>query len=204
MQSDVVHFFLAVQEGNPQKIADLVKENADLLNAWRDDPIATPLHACVFKPTIAKLLLELGADPNPIDSDDNMLTPLHVCSQAGDVETVKVLLSFEADPNARSKWGTALHHALGSNEEHFPQNYMDVVKILLEAEADPNAAIDPDSDQWTPLHQACSEGFANAVELLVERGARVFIGKDGLTPTRVAESMGFSEIAVFLTDRGAK
>lgn len=199
---NLIPLFLAIQSKDMDTLKSLLETDGDLANSWRFDPIATPLHACVFNPKCAALLLEYGANPNAIDNDDNMVTPVHACSAAGDVETLALLLSHEGDPNARCRWGTPLHLALGIGEAPLPDNHLDVIKLLVDNGADINAPVDAESDQWTPLHQACSEGLSKAVELLIGGGAKVHLGKDGLTPMMVARSMGFQDIVSILEVHG--
>lgn len=201
---DTVTFFLAIQLRDEGKLISLLTESSERANAWRHDPLATPLHACVFNPGMAKILLAHGANPCGIDDDDRMLTPLHACASAGDAETLKLLVDAAEDVNVRSKWGTPLHLAMGNGENRVPDNYMDVVKVLVEAGADVNAPVAVESDQWTPLHQACNEELADAVEYLIDHGAKVHIGKDGLTPMMVAKSMGSSDVVAILERHGAK
>ncbi len=196
--------FAAVDTADAAEVTELLAKDPALANAWRFDSVASPLHGCVGKPEIARILLEHEADPNVIDSDEECIAPIHLCAEAGDVTTLRLLVEHGADVNTRSRYGTPLHHALGSNDDgQFPDDPRDVVNCLIELGADINAPIDPDSDDWTPLHQACSEGFDAVVAMLVEKGAKLSTGKDGLTPLRVARSMGFSEIAQILEKRGA-
>ena len=201
---NTVPLFLAIQSRDKPTLEAMLVDAPELANAWRHDPVATPLHACVFNPDMAEILLTFAANPEGIDDDEKMLTPIHTCAAAGDAKTLKLLLDAGGDSNVRSKWGTPMHLALGNGESRIPETYMAVIKTLVESGADLNAPVAVESDQWTPLHQACNEELADAVEYLIEKGAKVFLGKDGLTPMMVAKSMGASDVIAILERHGAK
>ena len=203
-EDDPSVIFAAVEDGDPAAARRLLNAAPELAKAWRLHPVATPLHGCLRKPEIARLLLEHGADVNAIDSDERRVTPLHICAQYGDVEMVKLLLEYHADVTASSHGGTSLHRAVTGVRGKLPKDFAEVVALLLDAEANINACVDPDTDVWTPLHQACNEGHLGAVRLLLERGAQVSLHKDGLTPLLVAEGNGFDDIAALLRELGAR
>lgn len=193
-----VFVFLAIQEGDWEKLQQLINDHPEIVNLRRDHPIATPLHACIFRPKLAELLLQHHANPNEIDNDDHRIAPLHLAAESGDVQTASILLQYGADVNLRSRWGTPLHHALGSHEKYSTEHGLNMVKLLLEWGAEINAPIDPETDCWTPLHQACSEGLLGEVQFLLDKGANPALGKDGLTPLVVAQSMGHQAIVELL------
>ena len=127
---------------------------------------------------------------------------MHACAATGDSDTLSLLLDNGGDANARCRLGTPLHLALGNGETPLPEHYLETVKVLLAKGGDPNASVEGSSDQWTPLHQACSEGLEDAAEMLIKRGATLDIGKDGLTPMMVASSMGYTGIVNILKSHG--
>ncbi|RMD76258.1 MAG: ankyrin repeat domain-containing protein [Lentisphaerae bacterium] len=194
-----VFLFLSIQENDLKRLSQLLDDNPGLVSWRRDHALPTPLHASLFRPQIARMLLERGANPNEIDTDDNCLTPLHLTAENGDVETMQVLLEFGADPNCRSRWGTPLHHSLGIHEKFSRERCLEIVKLLLAHGADINACIQPGKDAWTPLHQACTEGLKDVVEFLLQKGARTDLANDGLTPLMVAQAMGETAIAELLS-----
>ncbi|XP_069571479.1 cyclin-dependent kinase 4 inhibitor B [Brachyistius frenatus] len=49
---------------------------------------------------VAQLLLQRGADPNVTDSSTGT-TPLHDAARTGFLDTVRLLVQFQADPQAR-------------------------------------------------------------------------------------------------------
>lgn len=52
--------------------------------------------------SVAQLLLTSGADPNVRDRDTGD-TPLHDAARTGFVDTVRLLVQFQADPKAKNK-----------------------------------------------------------------------------------------------------
>ncbi|XP_012737657.2 cyclin-dependent kinase 4 inhibitor B [Fundulus heteroclitus] len=61
----------------------------------------TPLQVMMMGSSrVARLLLELGADPNVADRSTKA-TPLHDAARAGFLDTVRLLVEAGADPRAR-------------------------------------------------------------------------------------------------------
>jgi hypothetical protein len=97
------------------------------VNRWINP---TALHYCALhgKRVVAKVLLELGANPDVRSSRGR--TPLHDCARHGKLDAAKVLLELGANPDARSSRGrTPLHSACGWKRPL-------VVRLLLEYGAD--------------------------------------------------------------------
>jgi cytohesin len=90
---------------------------------------------------VAELLLELGADPNARDNDDN--TPLHIASKSGHVEVAEMLLDRGVDANVRDKDNTIPLHFASQG------GHLRIVRMLLDHCADVNAR---DKNDKTPLH----------------------------------------------------
>ena len=95
-------------------------------------------------PTIVRLLLQAGADPNAPDDDGR--TPLHRGAENSNPMVVTHLLDAGADLGARDNEGyTALHWAAAHSGNGR------VIKVLLDRGADPFAE---SNDGRTPLHSA--------------------------------------------------
>ena len=107
--------------------------------------VGTLLHvACSYKqPTLVKLFLEKGADPDETGWDDKR--PLHISAELGDEESCALLISYGCTVDSADASGkTPLHLASANGEDY-------VVKLLIKNHADVNRA---DPRGWTPLHHA--------------------------------------------------
>lgn len=106
------------------------------------------------------------------------MTALHLAANEGHAETVKILLRFDADIEAKTKMGrTPLHIAV------LRGNYS-IVKLLISAGADINVI---DNEFSTPLHYASEHGHTKIIEELLS--ARPEVTKKnhaGLTALDVA------------------
>jgi ankyrin repeat protein len=96
------------------------------------------------------------------------------------------------------------HRATALAAQH---GHVDVLRLLLDAGEDPNR-YNPKGNHGhsTPLHQAVWTGHVGAIQLLVERGARLDI-KDTIyqgTPLGWAEYGGQKEIAEYLRQRSER
>ncbi len=113
-----------------------------------------------------RALLEAGADVNePDDLGDYFLT---VASARLQLDSVRLLLEFGANPNVRNSEGdTPLLCAINC-VEHSPNRAVQIVQKLVEAGADLEARGYMDK---TPYLKACSRSSTEMVKKLVELGA---------------------------------
>ena len=126
----------------------------------RNNELKTPLHLATT-PEMATFLLQHGAK---VDAKDNYKdTKLCDASWHGDLEMVKVLLQYEAAPNALCYHNeTALQ--LVTNE-HDITNNTELVELLLKH----GAKVDVTNQQsMTPLHFASSYGNIGEVQVLIK------------------------------------
>ncbi|MDQ6800162.1 MAG: ankyrin repeat domain-containing protein [Acidobacteriota bacterium] len=116
-------------------------------------------------------------------------TPLADASRAGDVATIRTLISQGADPNAvagNNNW-TPLMHAI-----HKAQ--IKSVEALLDGGADPNKTT---GDGFTALMMAAGYGYTDIVQLLLRRGANPRLAAaDGVRPIDLAVA-GVADIDQF-------
>ena len=110
-------------------------------------------------------------------------TPLIVAAMFGCTESCRLLLGAGANVNAFDGEGptgrTAFHQAIWAWHE-------DVCKLLLEAGADIHAL---DNDDETPLHWAAKHGPVEALEFLLNRGAKTDLkDNQGNLPIDVADT----------------
>ena len=144
---------------NIQRFRDCIEERG--LEAWSP----WVLHqAAQFttNPTIVRLLLQAGADPNA--PDDAGLTPLHWGAENSNPMVVSHLLDASADLDARDNDGyTALHWAAAQSGNGR------VIKALLDRGANPLAE---SNDGRTPLHSALHyRAEPSVVSAMLEAGA---------------------------------
>jgi ankyrin repeat protein len=104
-------------------------------------------------------------------------TPFVRAAQSGDLELMKVLLSYGADPKAKNDFGDTALSAVagigwveGITFEHSPDQSFEVARMLLDLGLDPNSQ---NRDLRTPLMGAAHKGRNEVVQLLVDRGAKL-------------------------------
>jgi ankyrin repeat protein len=140
---------------------------------------------------IIRALLQHGANPNATVRDntltrtiftmqwffENGATAFVRAAQSSDTELMKLLLEHHADPFiATANGDTALTAAggigwvEGVTYERSPQENVEAIRMLLDLRLDPNAA---NNEGRTALMGAALKGRNAAVQLLVDRGARL-------------------------------
>jgi hypothetical protein len=150
--------------------------------------MATPLYYAVFCgfSELAKWLITTHAeDVNAKCYDDR--APLHVASQEGHVDAVRVLLDHGAHVNLQdgADWMPLHFASLEGN--------LKVVQLLLEHEATLNALTVSDS---SPVYLASLRGHLEVVRLLCDHGADVHLRADEyLTPFQTATQEGHHDVA---------
>jgi uncharacterized protein len=161
--------------------------------------------------SIAKRLLEKGADPNPklirpvrarkVNSTNNRLlgigsTPLLRAASHADVEALRLLLEQGADSNLANESGTTalmLAAGLGWRELYSGGSEADAIefmKICMEKGANVN---DANQEGNTPLHGAAQRGSQALIRFLIAAGAKLDTkNKRGLTP--LDEALAFAPV----------
>jgi len=138
-----------------------------------------------------KILLDHGADPNCRARENTLTrtiftmqwfyeagaTPFVRASQSSDTQLMRLFLESGADPFIPTENGdTALTAAAGigwvegvTYERSATEN-VDAIRLLLDLGLDPNR---PNREGRTPLMGAALKGRSEAVQMLVDRGARL-------------------------------
>ncbi|KAM0906520.1 hypothetical protein ACQ4PT_016730 [Festuca glaucescens] len=147
----------------------------------------TVLHVLATKkvPKIADILLSRGAN---VDSMCEEGTPLHFAAQCGNVEMMKVLLKYKANPNrvVQSSYAPLTLALFASS--------LKCVELLIKAGADVNAA-----RPVTPLIMAARDGLSGCIECLLEACADPNIPDEiGRMPVEIAAIHGRKECVVIL------
>jgi ankyrin repeat protein len=143
-------------------------------------------------PEMVEFLLERGARVN--DKNFENTAPIHFCRS---VQVAQMLLrcpGVEKDAVDVAGW-TPLRMAVS-------ENLLEVVKFFLNLGVLTDARAN--EDQSTPLHYACSQGFVEVAQTLVEHGAdKNATSAKGFTPLTYAAQGGHVQVAVMLLKHGA-
>ena len=136
-----------------------------------------------LKPEQSKTALETKTKDG-----SHFVTPLIIAAHNGHLNSVKILLSYKADIEARGtlKIGDEVSEGCTPLWGAAAADHLDVVKLLLEQNADVDSKTSTGS---TPLRVAAHEGHLDIVRCLVHRGADVNARNDcneEVTPLFVA------------------
>jgi uncharacterized protein len=130
--------FEAAAFGRVDALRTILDQGPGQATALSDDGF-TALHLAVFggQEEAARLLLERGADPNALSTNEAVrVPPLGTAAFVRSVSLGRLLLDSDADVNGRGEAGfTALHSAAQNGDE-------ELARLLLERGADPSLASD--------------------------------------------------------------
>jgi ankyrin repeat protein len=212
----------AVKMRNIEKVKELLSKDESLANAQNEQgETAVLLSAYYHAKEIREMLLAKGptldlyeacavghterireildAEPELVHVHNrDGYTPLGLASFFGHLETVKFLLTKNADVHQLSRDGqfnnTPLHAAIAGDHK-------EIVEILLKHGANVNARSEGAIRAgFTPLHVAAGKGNKEIASILLENGADINIKNEaGLTPAEYALQRGFKELADWLS-----
>ena len=142
-------------------------------------------------------------DSKTKDGDENT-TPLIIASRNGNLDSVKILLSFKADVEER---GTVKVNTDEAVEGCSPlwaaaaTGHLDVVKLLIDHNADVNGR---NATNSTPLRAAAYDGRLDIVSCLAKNGADVNARDEfESTPLMITCYNGHMDVASYLIEHGA-
>jgi ankyrin repeat protein len=115
--------------------------------------------------SVARLLLEHGADVNP---RTKVSTPLHSAAFYGRLALAQVLLDHGANANAVSEWGETPLHLLSRGEYDSQEHGVNIARLLLERCVDLDAQT---KSHETALHLTAIYGRPEITQLLLDHGA---------------------------------
>lgn len=181
-ESDRSALMWAAVGGHVEIVSDLAEAGADPNegNEWGQ----TALHLS-SDPACSSRLVDLGADIEARTWRGR--TPIMIAVGNLHPPVVTRLIEIGADVNARDDGGhTALHTAASWDARAEPRQVEAMIVALLDAGVEIDAQ---DDNGNTPLMAAADSGLLRAVELLVERGARLDLRNgSGRTAAEVAAS----------------
>jgi hypothetical protein len=155
---------VAVGEGYPSNVADLLAARADATLVCRDG--RTALHEATTRageprPSIVTVLLKAGARIDAVDAAGQTALML-AAGRAQGLANVEVLLSSSAKLDLAARNGrTALHEAVALDHRQ-------TAEALLRAGAAPSPK---DGDGDTPLHLAARQDAVEILAILLKYGA---------------------------------
>lgn len=135
---DELSVFEAAAFGRLDALGRILDEDPAQATALSDDGF-TALHLAIFggQEEAARLLLERGADPNALSTNEAVrVPPLGTAAFVRSAPLARLLLDEGADVNGRGEGGfTALHSAAQNGDE-------ELARLLLERGADPSLETD--------------------------------------------------------------
>lgn len=155
--------FEAAAIGNLNRVAELLRRDATLANAYTPDGFQ-PLGLAAFfgHLSVVEFLLIQGAEVNTPSKNSLRVTPLHSAAASQQLQITQALLEQGADPNLQQAGDFTAMHSAAQNGQ------LEMIQLLLRYGADPNAKT---AQSLTPLDMAQEKGYTQAVELLREHGA---------------------------------
>ena len=196
---------------NLKFLTKLTNMDRNLSKSGNTDPVATLYKAArdgsdvVVKDVLHRMSIteRSTALETKTKDGDQFTTPLIIAARNGNLASVKMLLRYKADMEARGTVKvddqviggcTPLWAAAASG-------HLDIVKILIERNANVNVRTSSNS---TPLRAAAYIGRLDIVSCLVENGADVNARNTSEhTPLMVACYNGHSQVVTFLIESGA-
>ncbi|XP_042298131.1 DNA-binding protein RFXANK isoform X2 [Sceloporus undulatus] len=178
---------------DPQCLNDdgILKHSTTLTNRQRGNEVSAlpatldtlSIHQLAAQGELVLLKENLRKGENLLNKpDERGFTPLMWASAFGEIETVRSMLEWGADPHALAKERESALSLASTG------GYTDIVALLLDKEVDINTY---DWNGGTPLLYAVRGNHIKCVEVLLARGADLTTEADsGYTPMDLAVALG--------------
>ena len=138
---------------------------------------------------LLKVANECGVTPLSVRGDNDQ-TILHIACIEGDLPIVQKVLEAGADPN--SCYGSTFTPLMLAVKHVDDVKAADIIAVLCEFKCNVNIQTSRPSRAVTALHLACELGKEKCVEMLIAKGANVFVQtQSGLTPLHLACEGGY-------------
>ncbi|XP_005208474.1 DNA-binding protein RFXANK isoform X4 [Bos indicus] len=190
------------EPGNPESDAgssspqgNSLKHSTTLTNRQRGNEVSAlpatldslSIHQLAAQGELSQLKEHLRKGDNLINKpDERGFTPLIWASAFGEIETVRFLLEWGADPHILAKERESALSLASTG------GYTDIVGLLLERDVDINIY---DWNGGTPLLYAVRGNHVKCVEALLARGADLTTEADsGYTPMDLAVALGYRKV----------
>ena len=154
----------ACNSGNLAIVKELLNYGADV-DILNDDE-EVPLHMACKEGfvEIVKEILRRNHDraKELVEAQDNTKnTPMHFAVESGDLETVKVLLLYKANPSEPNDNEVVPMHLAAA------QGYIDIARVLLDCHDFCKDLLD--DQQQSPLHYAARNNQVSMIKFLISR-----------------------------------
>ncbi len=195
MSESDARLLAAALAGDAEGVAAAARDGADLETRDADDRTALLIAATEDHVDVAKVLVELGADPNALDNRHD--TPWLVTGVTGSVAMLEALIPANPDMTIRNRYGGI------SVIPACERGHVEYVRRVVQTDTDVNHVNDLG---WTALLEAVilgdgSDPYQEIVRILLAAGADPSIAdNDGVTALEHAVAMGQSEVAAILRD----
>lgn len=154
--------FEACAAGVSARVTELIATDPSLVNATSADGFHPLGLACFFgNESIARLLVDAGADVHVASSNAMRVQPIHAAAARRSTALVRLLLERGADPNARQHLGYVALHAAAQHGDTL------TAEVLQASGADPKLKCD---DGKTPADIAEAAGHADLAARLRQVG----------------------------------
>jgi ankyrin repeat protein len=200
LEDMLIHF---INSGSIEKVIDLIRDNASIVNSQKKSTKETPLHYAAESNNIdmVKLLLSLGAKESvKVKSNSNLFTPLHHAVMLGNTEMVQLFLDLKIiDITQVFEWErTLLHLAVGSGSVEMVRLFLNISPVEFLHRSFSIAG--------TPLMFSVMKNNIDITRLLLEYGAALRINEvncEGETPLDLSIRNNNIDMTRLLLEHGA-